>query len=244
MHKRPLLLKLYSLLLLLDPIIRLFFISLESEFPLSQVIMKSIDLGPMDLFNYWLLFPLCGIFILSVKTYAYVGFLSLQLYSLYFHLSYEPYAWPYLSPTPSMTAIAILFINLMFFIYLLLPAPRQLFFDKRLRWWESAARFFVNTVCNIKLNGKELEGKLEDISQSGALISTTQDIPINDDVEITFNLLKRDLTIKGRVVRSIENDENLNKYGVSFHLFSFPEKVKMKLLVFDIARSGLYGQKR
>ena len=124
MLRRPLLLKLFALFLFIDPILRVLFISMEREFPVLTVIQKTFELGAFDFFNFWFLFPISGFLVLSVKMYSYLFFIGIQFYSLYFHLNYEPYSWPYLSVAPSVTAYLLLAINLFIVIYLMLPRSR------------------------------------------------------------------------------------------------------------------------
>ena len=113
MLKRPLILKLFALFLFLDPLLRVVFLSIEKEFDFTVVLMKTLNLPIIDVFNFWFLFPISGLLILGVKNYTYIFFIVIQFYSLYFHINYTPYNWPYLSETPSVNSYILLIINML-----------------------------------------------------------------------------------------------------------------------------------
>lgn len=244
MLKRPLVLKLFALLLFIDPLLRISFISIESEFPFWVVLSKSFALNIGDFFNFWFLFPLSGVLLLSVKVYSYIFFILVQLYSLYFHLNYEPYSWPYLAEQPSTTAYILLSINLGMVVYLLLPRSREIFFDKNLRWWERGSRYTINEPCIAEIGNKEFHGVVSDLSFGGALLTFKENVDIDKQIKLYFDILGKSIQINGQVVRAMEDLDGKLNYGVQFTFDGFWEKFRLKLLMFSISKVTNYEKYR
>jgi hypothetical protein len=243
MLKRPLILKLFALFLFIDPILRLSFISIEREFPFWDVLSKTFTLGFLDFFNFWFLFPLSGLLLLSVKLYSYILFISIQLYSLYFHLNYESFSWPYLSKNPSSTAYLLLGINVLMMVYLLLPRSREIFFDKELRWWERGNRYTINEPCFAKFLDKEVHGKVVDLSFGGALLSLDQEVETGSIVKLDFDILNRNISINAQIIRKIIRDDNVY-FGTQFMFESSWQKIKLKGLMLSISKVSDYEKFR
>ena len=245
MLKRPLILKLFALLLLLDPFLRIAFISIESDFPFWAVFAKTFSLSPIDFLNYWFLFPLSGFLLLSVKVYSYIMFISIQLYSLYFHINYEPYSWPYLSANPSVTSYIFLSINMLMVAYLLTPRSREIFFDKNLRWWERGSRYTINEPCFIHPHGlnDEVQGAVVDLAFGGALLKLEKPIEKGSVVSLEFEILNKSVSIETTIVRIINRDNQV-LYGTQFNFKSQWEKFKLKLLMFSISKITDYEKFR
>ncbi len=243
MLRRPLLLKLFALFLFIDPILRVLFISMEREFPVLTVIQKTFELGAFDFFNFWFLFPISGFLVLSVKMYSYLFFIGIQFYSLYFHLNYEPYSWPYLSVAPSVTAYLLLAINLFIVIYLMLPRSREIFFDKNLRWWERGSRYTINEPCFIKLDGTDIHGKVIDLSHGGALLDIQQEVSEGNLINLDFEITNSKINLDALIVRKVIKDGKV-LYGTQFTFSNFFTKLKLRLLMISIAKLSDYEKYR
>lgn len=244
MLKRPLVLKLFALLLFIDPLLRLCFITIETEFPFWIVLQKAFALSPKDFFNFWVLFPLSGLLLLSVKIYSYIFFILVQIYSLYFHLNYKPYSWPYLDKNPSTTAYILLTINMLMVIYLLMPRSRELFFDESLRWWERGDRYTINEPCFAKIQDKEYQGVVCDLSFGGALVTFKENINIDKTMDLSFDILGKNITLKTQVVRAMEDLDGKINYGLQFLFKNKWEKFKLKLIMFSISKVSDYEKFR
>lgn len=243
MLKRPLLLKLFALFLLIDPVLRVAFIAIEREFSFLEVLNKTLSLPPLDIFNFWLLFPISGILLLGIKSWSYIVFISIQLYSFYFHINYEPFSWPYLSKTPSATAYLLLMINFLMVLYLLLPRTREVFFNKELRWWERGARYTINEPCFCSLIDKEIHGKVVDLSHGGALLTLDSEINKGDIVDLDFEILNQKVQITSQVIRRVLKNDKVY-YGTQFKFSGFYQKLKLKFLMLSISKISNYEKYR
>lgn len=244
MLKRPLILKLFSILLFIDPLLRISFISIETDFSVWLVITKTFALGFKDFINFWFLFPLSGFFLLSVKVYSYLFFIAVQLYSFYFHLNYEPYSWPYISEHPSTSAYILLCINLGMVIYLLLPKSRELFFNKDLRWWERGSRYTINKPCTARVEDREYHGHLIDLSFGGALLTFKETLDIDKPIRLAFYVLGRKVNIEAQVVRAMEELDGKLNYGIQFQFKNGFERYKLKFFMFIISKVTKYEKYR
>ncbi|MBT4792813.1 MAG: PilZ domain-containing protein [Halobacteriovoraceae bacterium] len=243
MLKRPLILKLFALFLFIDPLLRITFIAIEREFPFWVVLTKTFALGPADFFNFWFLFPVSGILLLSVKLYSYLVFITIQLYSIYFHLNYEPYSWPYLSESPSITSYLLLATNVMMMFYLLLPRSREIFFNKNLRWWERGSRYTINETCFAKVLDREIHGTVCDLSFGGALLKLDEPIDAGSIIRLDFEILHKPVSISAQIVRSFDSEEGL-RFGTQFLFEGTWQKLRLKLLMLSLAKLSDYDKFR
>jgi hypothetical protein len=243
MLRRPIILKIFAIFLFLDPLLRVCLMSIEREFTFFEVINKTLELSLNDFCNFWFLFPISGLLLLGVKVYSYILFIIIQFYSLYFHLNYESYSWPYLAKTPSTTAYLLLMINLFMVIYLLMPRSREIFFNKDLRWWERGSRFTINEPCFLKVGSSEIHGKVCDLSFGGALLELDQHIDTGHSVELEFEILTRPVSLQASVIRLVQV-EGVQKYGVQFIFKNWWDEIRLKLLMLSLSKVGNYDQFR
>lgn len=223
----------------MDPFLRATFISIERDFSLYEVITKTFELPLTDFLNYWFLFPISGLLLLGVKTYSYIFFIIIQFYSLYFHLNYESFSWPYLSQTPSITAYLLLLINMFMVVYLLMPKSREVFFNKNLRWWERGSRYTINEPCFMHTGEIEIHGKVCDISFGGALLELDTHLDTGKSAILEFEVLNKPFSIRTSVIRLVDV-QGVQKYGVQFHFKSSWEQLKLKLLMLSISKVERY----
>ncbi len=244
MLKRPLILKLIALFMFIYPLLQVAFLSIEKERSFQYTLNWTLtSLTVLDFFNFWFLFPLSGVLLLGVKIYSYVAFIAIQLYSFYFHLNYEPFSWPYLAKTPSASSYILLGINMIIVGYLLLPRSREIFFDKSLRWWERGSRYTINEPCFAKYDGKEVHGKVCDLSFGGALLELDEPIPKGKVINLDFDILGKEVSLQAEVIRFI-NTDGKPMFGTKFNFKNIFEKFKIKFLMFSISKIGNYDKYR
>lgn len=245
MLKKPSLLFFFSIFLIFEPIYTLAFISIEREFEILHIIKRSVMLSPIELFNFWFLFPISGFLLLSIRSYTYILFILLQLYNLIFHLTYDSYAWPYLSATPNIPSMCLLGVNVFIVIYMLLPDIRKPFFDRNLRWWERASRFNLEEPCYYTIGNEIYKSELVDFSETGALIKLGENNLVNgNQIRLEFNLLDKDYELNCEVVRELESGDNNRLYGVRFIFENIIQRYTLKFLQYSIRKSQKYSTVR
>jgi hypothetical protein len=244
MNNKPILVRLFTLFLLLEPILKILILTIQTDFSPFFIAHRTLSLGPLSFFNFWFLFPLAGLLLFKLNQYTFLAFIILQIYSIIFHLNYEAYTWPYLSELPHASSVALLAVNIIFTLYILLPRTRALFFDENLRWWERGSRFSINRPCFISIKGTEQKAHLDNISYSGALISTSKELENGLEVEVSFDILDEPFTTKAQVVRLVYSSKTHFGHGIQFQFNSKITAIKLRLLLFKAENLGLLHKYR
>jgi hypothetical protein len=131
MKERPLLITVVAFMHILEPLFKIFYFQTKTNFDLS-IILSNVTtfeaIGLKGLIDFWLIFPLAGIALLSVKKYAWYFFVTTQAYSIVTHLTYESFSWPYFSEVPFFSSVLLILTNLFLIVYVSVPEIRMLFF--------------------------------------------------------------------------------------------------------------------
>ncbi len=178
--------------------------------PLGNIIFNAIILNRnvMNYFVYamspqyftrnWFLFvcPIAaGLAIYACKKWSFYVY-ALSITALF-----------YFSYTNSMTKfdsigllpiIFVYLVNIVVVTYFLIPAVRNVYFDRRMRWWELQSRYKTDFKCNWReLSSTEMiQGKVGNFSENGLFLKSDIhpkdnekvhiEIPFNQGVHLTF----------------------------------------------------------
>lgn len=140
-------------------------------------------------------------------------------YLLYIALMASPLVYNYLSwrlqPTAEFSFYLTLFsiLNLLAVGYFLLPQVRQIYFDPRLRWWETKPRFKAEFDAQIAWGDKQAKGEIKNISEGGLFVNTDLKVDTNGLVKVSFEHDKKNYSFNGEVVYSNPNDSQQG-YGI------------------------------
>ena len=231
-YSRPISIIIIALLHIFEPITKILYFKAYTEFPLSVVLSNilSID-NTKSFFEFWLLFPLAGFALLSIRKWAYIFFLTVQCYAIYTHFTYQEFTWPYISKTPLLSSTLLLAINILIIIYFLIPAVRRPFFHRRLRLWETAPRFKINIPCKIETKlGTTLDCNLINLSKTGAFISSPTPFEMFENIIFNFTFYNFKFSLRGKVVNRHISD-NINGYGIKFSFIQFGNRINMLRLI-------------
>ena len=115
--KKPLVFIILGILHILEPIFKIIYFKATTDFSFDAVLSNvwAIE-GLKNIFEFWFLFPLGGLALLNINRWTYLLFFSVQIYSIYSSLTYEPFTWPYVNATPHFFSLTMLIFN--FFILL------------------------------------------------------------------------------------------------------------------------------
>lgn len=241
MKNRPLLFVILGLFHLLEPLLKLSTFKLMTGFPL-ETILSNIRHGPYGLygfFEFWLLFPLGGIALLGVKRWSYPMFVGVQIYSLYSHISYQRFSWPYYSEIPHTASLLILFVNALIIMYFLLPEVRRPFFERDLRWWEHRERF--NLAIPISFTFKDpnvvKDAHILNISLSGAFINYRGPEQIGDKMRVNLTFEGIHISVDAIVV-SEHIFDGQKGLGIRFKYQNIWENLHMRSILRAVARTS------
>ncbi len=233
MKKRPLLFIILGILHILEPIFKLINLKIVTEYPWDRILSNVFSIhDPKALFEFWLLFPLAGVSLLMVNRYSYLIFVGIQFYSIFLHLTYKAYEWPYVSKTPFFSSIIILVFNCLIILYFLMDHVREPFFNKHLRWWETKKRYACKIAALVKNANLQEAVALEilNVSETGIFLSNPGTLAVNDEIKVEFTFQQEKFQLDGLVV-SIHNSMNVQGLGVHLHFQNIYERLDFKKLV-------------
>jgi hypothetical protein len=197
--------------------------------------MKALFL-PEELFRtcIFLFIPVIGgLLIYSCKKWSYYLYLAIMTIPfIYSYLSWQS------QPNQNLGAYLIAFylINLVVVGYFVLPQVRLVYFDPRLRWWETKPRYKAEFETAITWVDKTAKGEIKNISEGGIFVQTELPINVNGRVNLNFQYNKTDHNFTGEVVY-VNKNSNPTGYGISL-ILNESESVNLKKLIRDLSEQG------
>ena len=206
---------LLSGLLILEPLIKTAYLKYTTGFSYETVfgIILSIE-SPIKIFEYWVLFPLAGLALARTAWWSIFVFVGTHLYSLYAHIVYDEFSWPYVQETPHISSNLLLVLNSAILLYFLIPEHRRPFIKKAKEVFRANERVKLDCQVQVFVGERKFSATLVDISQGGALLSTKESLSIGDVVEIELKEL--DGPYKALVVRNVESEGEEKLFGLKF----------------------------
>jgi hypothetical protein len=183
----------------------------------------------------FLLAPIVGgILIFICKRWSYYLYLSLMVlpcvYSYFFWLRQPSFEL-------ALYLILAYLINFLMVVYFMLPQVRQVYFDPRLRWWETKPRFEVEVDTEIFIKDQSAKGYIKNISEGGLFVETSLVLKVTDNIDINFKYKDRNYTFNGNVV-FVKNLEVRKGYGIKLVL-SDTEINNLKKLIDIVSEESL-----
>lgn len=237
MKNKPLVFTLLSILCLIEPLFKLAYFKVTTHFDFIVIFSNLMARNSLrDIFDFWIVFPLAGILLIRIRKWTYFAFMSLLIYIVYGILSYEKYTWPYYSDSPFFYHYAIVFSSLGVFIYFLMPRVREPFFNNRVRWWETKARYPVNIECGLKNESLALVSEILNLSLTGAFIKEDARVKVGDKLNIDFTYLGTQVSLPIEIVSQHKVGAH-EGFGVKFNYKSFRQNVQISKIIGIIKNS-------
>jgi hypothetical protein len=237
MKRKPLVFTVLSILCLIEPVIKVLYFRATTQFEFAVIFANLQSRNSfLDVVDFWLVFPVAGLLILRLRKWTYFAFLGVLSYILYNITTYEKYTWPYNAETPFAYNYVIAGLSLAVFAFFLLPQTRQIFFDRRVRWWEPHTRYNVNIPC--KLHGVHLTFPTQvlNVSRSGAFLEESPYLKVGEKLTLEFNFLGQQVEVDMVVVhRSIIRGQA--GFGVRFLFSNVGQSLRMARVVAAIRKS-------
>lgn len=237
MRKKPLVFTLVSLLCIVEPLIKILYFKVTTQFDF-QVIIENLMARQsfFEVIDFWLIYPLAGLLILKLRKLNYYAFMSVLVYIFYSIATYEKYTWPYNSDKPFVYNYVITALSFAVFLYFLLPSTRKPFFDSRVRWWEPMVRYNVQLPATISRSDLTFQAQVLNISKSGVFIEDHASVEIGDSLNIYLDAFG----IKLNATIVVMNKHSLNGrvgFGARFKLDSIAQNLTVRSLINRIKRS-------
>lgn len=238
MKHRPLIFILIALAHVLEPLIKISYFKMTTPFTFTTIISNISQIHTArEIFEFWFLFPLGGLALLGVKKWSYPVFVGVQVYSIYSHLTYEQYTWPYVSEVPFVSSLALLFVNALIIIYFAFPAVRRPFFDRSIRWWETRTRYHTRLPLTFSLNNPTqlIDAEILNISQTGVFINYKGVLENGTILLMNISYKDMNITVAGEVKaqHAFNGERGL---GVRFSFNNIWENLYVRKIVKEISR--------
>lgn len=241
MKQKPLIFLVLGVLHFSEPLFKVLYFKISTGLNFETIMSNIFQMGgALKLAEFWLLFPLAGLALWSVKRWAYPLFVSIQVYSLWHHLTYESYTWPYVTKNPHFYGLIILSFNVMVILYFLLPDVRRPFFEKEMRWWEHRMRYNFHIPVHFTKGdpSKLYDTKILNLSQSGAFMAyTARTIEVGDLIRVFITFGSESLELESHVV-SRHTFQGHEGVGLKFNYQSIWEKLSMSRLIKQVAKQA------
>lgn len=245
MKHKPLLFIIIGILHLIEPLIKIAYFKATTPFGLDTIISNISAIGTRELFEFWFMFPLAGLALLSVKRWSYPVFVGIQIYSIYTHLTYRPFTWPYVAQVPFYSSLILMAINMGIILYFALPAVRRPFFDRSVRWWESRTRYHLHLPCSIALGNPDIlhDCDILNISLGGAWLNYKG--VIEDGTVMTLNISYADMAMSVRAVKVHDKTFQAQRgIGVRFQFQNIYENLHMRKILRAVKKAAKEQERR
>lgn len=243
MKQKPLLITLISFLCLIEPLIKLFYFKATTHFDFATILANVTTRNSViEIFEFWLLFPLAGLMLTRLRIWTYYTFIMLMAYASYSILNYEQYTWPYNASEPFAFNIAMAAASFGVILFFLMPGTRRLFFDARVRWWEPMVRYNVQIPCEVMTTRGPVKSTILNISKSGVFIEDHEAFVVDDINRIDFvshgEAFTMLLALKNK--HSIKGQKGV---GAQFYFDTLNQYLKIRALIKKIKNGEKDPQK-
>lgn len=239
MPRRPLIITLIALCYFLSPAVIVIQGSIMHHIPLwgqHSIFTRLFFTDIIILFVY----PVGGFVIYAVKKWGWYIFLGCSLILI----SYNIVVY-FLNPRYNLFILLLLNITLAIvagiFFRKHIIAP---YFNPRLRWWETEARYKIEINADIIVEHKKLSGDILDISNTGYLIALDHDITPGKIYKVHIKYMHHYVDVHGKVMRMTSSDEEKNRYGVMFVKLTSMGKKGIKVIIDDLEKGRLRDYSR
>ncbi|MEC7275882.1 MAG: PilZ domain-containing protein [Bdellovibrionota bacterium] len=238
MKNRPLIFILIAFIHIIEPLVKVLYFKATTPFSLSTIVSNISQIHTArEFFEFWFLFPIGGLALLGVKRWSYPVFVGVQIYSIYSHMTYEKYTWPYVSEVPFVSSLILLFVNALIIVYFAFPDVRRPFFDKTMRWWETRTRYHLRIPMTFTSNNpnKLQDCEILNISQSGIFMNYKGAIDLESEIKMNISYKDYNITLLG-TVKSQHAFEGERGLGIRFKFQNIWENLYMRKIVKQVSK--------
>lgn len=185
---------------------------------------------PKSLFiAYVILPPVAGIFIYICKRWSYWCYAACL--ALIFLGNVYGF-WTSMNLLNFVTLVAVMVIDVLAVAYFVAPSVRKVYFDPRMRWWETAPRY----VFDVQSSMSGEASLIKNISEGGAFVETSSSYNEGQSVELQWGYDGAEFSMPGKVVYRKPIASGIG-CGVRFDHSPKTEKI-MKTLIQKIHKEG------
>jgi hypothetical protein len=162
----------------------------------------------LELLGFYLLIPAAGVAIYMVKEWSYPIFLGVMSWVLYSnYITWKEYPGTFSGPMMFVTFV----VNFALVSYFLIPQVRAAYFNRLLRWWESAPRFTINVPGTLVAGRSKKKVQVTNLSEGGAFIASASRLERDSIFDLHFTFFGAKYDFSGKIVHGRDG-----KYGMQF----------------------------
>lgn len=212
--------------LFLEPIIKVLYLKFLTGFEWDILLRTIFSIeGVFKNFEFWGIFPLAGYALISVRSWSFLFFISLQVYVGYTFFAYEKFTWPYVAQNPHISSTLLLACNLAIILYFLTPAHLRPYWNETRKMWRNTSRFATSIQAFFKHHNKDINTTITNLSETGAYFTSKVQINVGDKIELEIPLGSETKKITATVKRTQPTaDQEYTGYGVEFNYKSSQDK--------------------
>lgn len=236
MNRKPWPIIIISILFFFIPVLNIVgtYFSLDVSVPFFSAYMDSLIFLPENRVPLLIMILpsfAAGIALYAIKKWSYPVFFTAM--SVLTYEIFKNYSLGMDTPTTLLCVVMPMTINMGYCFYFLLPNVRAVYYNPRLRWWESKPRYVFSSNIKISIDGVMTEGRMSNISQGGILAILPKLMPIQSVTNLHMSLEGMEMVVLVRVAYCKEDhvSHGLQFIGMSKDKKKFMVKFIRKLEV-------------
>jgi len=213
-------------ILFLEPIFKILYMKFSTGFDFEIVFRTILSIsGFVTNFEFWFMFPLAGIALVTEKSWSFLVFIGVQAYCLFAHFYYVEFTWPYVSDSPHVSSSFLMIINTAIILYFMVPEHRRPFWNKSQKLWRNTSRYTTELPTYFTSGGEKLYTSITNISKTGAYFTSNENIPVGEKTQLQFILNGKVHEVNATIKRTHTTEQKSEYgYGVEFDSLTPPVK--------------------
>lgn len=211
MSKKPWAIYVLAILQFAAPVVSLVMNAALSDISIGRYLQILMSEPPAELFGYFGVPVLAGLAIWSVRLWSFpvfIGALGFGAYSNFMEWKAYPDA------IPAWLLATVYVFNIAMVTYFLIPQVRRVYFDRRVRWWQTVPRYTLEFDALCSREGKEIPIQVKNLSMGGIFFASDSQFHTGDHLTFRFSLFSQPYEFRGEVVHLMEGKTG---YGVRFN---------------------------
>lgn len=239
MHRRPWPITILAIAQFFAPFTGLYVSAWAHHAPYRAFVASVIQTG--SFWNLAELFALpvaTGVSMLIYRKWTYPLFIAAMMWTFGENI----FIWLKHPTVFGILPIAILNVpNLGVIAYFCVPGVRRVYFDARIRWWESKPRYQVDWNAGLDRGSSHSQCRVRDISEGGLFfeIEKGSALQLGEMVRIHLKFSTKEFSVPGKVVHKRERGQGnvrIMGAGILFGEISKPERKAINGLIKELKR--------
>ncbi len=212
MRIRPWPIVILAVIHILAPVVNIFYAAWLMNWSVYWYLHTAFMAGNKAIVALYLFgFPVAGVAIYKTNRWSYPIFLVV----MFAMMTVNTVSWrQYPQYFSLLSLLFTYFVNLSVVTYFLIPEVRSIYFNPRLRWWETKPRYDVDLPVRLQCGEVVSSGMIQNLSEGGCFIESDVILLLGNRIDLSFSTQAKDIKITGETVHV--RDSDVRGYGVQF----------------------------